>query len=188
MLQGLHPNQTLQAFVSSICFKSLCLPLQGLGAGGCPALADALISVVLTDEISVWGAACMELLAQRWIFHFTTPQNDISVSPAQFLNQQPPCCAPVSFHLWFWNALGCPKPYNSDFQLSSELEVGFWARFRSFIQKKKAWCCSWAPCRSTLLLRGGDVDIMLSLSSGMEDNAPRELCRAERSLGTRTHS
>lgn len=65
MLQGLHPNQTLQAFVSSICFKSLCLPLQGLGAGGCPALADALISVVLIDEISVWGAACMELLAQR---------------------------------------------------------------------------------------------------------------------------
>lgn len=137
MLQSLHPNQTLQAFVSGIFFRSLCLSLQGLGAGGCPALADALISVVLIDGTSVWGAACMELLAQRWIFHFPTPQNDISVSLAQFLNQQPPCCTPVTFRLWFWNALGCPKPYNSGFLLSSELEVGFWSQFSSFIQKKK---------------------------------------------------
>lgn len=188
MLQSLHPNQTLQAFVSGIFFKSLCLSLQGLGAGGCPALADALISVVLIDGTSVWGAACMELLAQRWIFHFPTPQNDISVSLAQFLNQQPPCCTPVTFRLWFWNALGCPKPYNSGFLLSSELEVGFWSQFSSFIQKKKRpGAVLEHRAEAHLLLCGGDVDIMLSLSSGMEDNVPRELCRAEMSLGTRTH-
>ena len=55
MLQSLCPKQTL----SSICFKSLCLLVQGLGAGGCPTPDDALISVVLIDGTSVGGAGCL---------------------------------------------------------------------------------------------------------------------------------
>lgn len=69
-----------------------------------------------------------------------------------------------------------------NWKLASEHDSG--ASFR----KKRPGAVLEHHAEAHLLLRGGDVDIMLSLSSGMEDNAPRELCRAERSLGTRTHS